>query len=105
MDKLEHGHDQPESQNSKFENSIGRKATRKLRAKREKDHPAWFGLGMFGLVGWAVAVPALLGTALGIWIDERWTGSISWTLNLLIVGVLLGCFNAWYWVSKESNRE
>ena len=25
----------------------------------------------------------------------------SWTLALLLAGVTLGCFNAWYWVSGE----
>ena len=25
----------------------------------------------------------------------------SWTLMLLGVGVILGCLNAWFWVSKE----
>lgn len=60
---------------------------------------------MFGLVGWAVALPTLLGIAPGLWIDERWPGPISWTLNLLIIGVLIGCLNAWYWVSKESEHD
>ncbi len=96
---------QKPEQKKDFEHSIGRKAVRKLRAQREKDRPTWFGLGMFGLVGWAVAVPTLLGIALGIWIDGRWPSTISWTLNLLIIGVLLGCFNAWYWVSKESKHD
>ncbi len=92
-------------QEKRFEQSVERKAERKLRARTEKDRPLWFGLGMFGLVGWAVAVPALLGIALGLWIDERWPGSVSWTLNLLIIGVLIGCLNAWYWVSRESRHD
>jgi predicted F0F1-ATPase subunit len=31
----------------------------------------WFGLGMMGLIGWSVAVPTLLGAALGLWLDSR----------------------------------
>jgi ATP synthase protein I len=96
---------QKPEQEKQFEQSVGRKAERKLRAREEKERPVWFGLGMFGLVGWAVAVPTLLGIALGLWIDERWPGTISWTLNLLIIGVLIGCLNAWYWVSKESRHD
>ncbi|MEA3470029.1 MAG: AtpZ/AtpI family protein [Thermodesulfobacteriota bacterium] len=92
-------------QSKQFEENVARKAERKLQRRRKKESPAWFGLGMFGLVGWAVAVPTLAGIALGIWIDNRWSGSVSWTLNLLIIGVLVGCFNAWYWVRKESNHE
>lgn len=83
---------------------IGRKAKRKLRARREKHHTAWFGLGMFGLVGWSVAVPTLIGIALGLWLDRRWPGQVSWTLTLLIIGVALGCANAWYWIKQESRR-
>jgi len=97
--------EQKTQQEKRFEQSVGRKAERKLRAREEKERPVWFGLGMFGLVGWAVAIPTLLGIALGLWIDERWPGTISWTLNLLIIGVLIGCLNAWYWVSKESRDD
>ena len=54
----------------------------------------WPGVGMFGLIGWAVAIPTLLGTLLGVWIDQHYPGVHSWTLSLLIVGLCLGCLNA-----------
>ena len=56
---------------------------------------------MMGLVGWSVAVPTLLGAALGIWLDKRHPGSYSWTLALLVAGLAIGCFNAWIWIAKE----
>ena len=87
-----------------FEQSVDRKAELKLRAQEEKHRSVWFGLGMFGLVGWAVVVPTLIGIALGVWIDERWPGPVSWTLNLLIIGLIVGCINAWVWVKKESRE-
>jgi ATP synthase protein I len=77
---------------------------RKLRAQRNPSQGVWFGLGMMGLIGWSVAIPALAGTALGIWLDSHRPGSHSWTLTLLIVGLAIGCFNAWHWVDKE-NKE
>lgn len=83
---------------------IGRKAERKLRARGEADRSVWFGLGMFGLVGWAVAIPTLLGVALGFWLDRKLPGRVSWTLTGLIVGVVLGCLNAWFWVERESGQ-
>jgi len=61
----------------------------------------WFGLGASGIVGWSVAIPTLIGVALGVWIDSKWPGRFSWTLMLLVAGVILGCLNAWYWVTRE----
>jgi len=56
---------------------------------------------MMGLVGWSVAVPTLLGAALGLWLDGHYPGGRSWTLALLMAGLAIGCFNAWHWVAKE----
>ena len=82
--------------------AVGRKAERKLRARREGRRGVWFGLGMFGLVGWAVALPTVAGVALGLWLDARFPSRASWTLTLLLLGAALGSLNAWYWVKRES---
>lgn len=84
-----------------FSREIGAKVARKLKARRNSAQGVWFGLGMMGLIGWSVVVPTLLGAALGIWLDNRHSGSHSWTLMLLVIGLSLGCFNAWHWVAKE----
>ena len=83
-----------------FAGEIGAKAARKIKA-RKSTQGVWFGLGMMGLVGWSVVVPTLLGAALGIWLDDRYPGQHSWTLSLLVVGLAIGCLNAWHWVAKE----
>jgi len=80
---------------------VARKEARKLRARRHRGRGTWFGLGVYGLVGWSVVIPTLAGVAVGLWIDGRWPSRFSWTLMLLAAGVLLGCWNAWYWVSLE----
>ncbi|MDP1572205.1 MAG: AtpZ/AtpI family protein [Vicinamibacterales bacterium] len=80
---------------------VARKEARKLRARRHRGRGTWFGLGMYGLVGWSIVIPTLGGVALGLWIDGRWPSRFSWTLMLLAAGLLLGCWNAWYWVSLE----
>ncbi len=80
---------------------IGAKAARKIKA-RKSTQGVWFGLGMMGLVGWSVVVPTLLGAALGIWLDKHHPGKHPWTLALLVVGLAVGCLNAWYWVAKEA---
>jgi len=84
-----------------FVRRVAIKAARKLKAAREGTVPVWFGLGMLGLVGWSVAAPTLLGALLGLWWDRRHPGPHSWTLALLVAGLVIGCANAWYWVSRE----
>jgi len=83
-----------------FSKELGRKETIKIRGEQEKDETVWFGLGMFGVVGWSVAIPTLIGVAIGIWIDRSWPTQFSWTLMLLIGGLMIGCMNAWYWVKR-----
>src|SRR5271166_4428134 len=85
--------------NDDLADQIGAAAARKLKARR---HPAqvWLGLGMMGLIGWSVAIPTLLGAALGLWLDHRFSGH-SWTLALLVAGLVLGCLNAWHWVAAQ----
>ena len=81
---------------------IGRKARRKLRARRwSHTNSVWAGLGMMGLVGWSVVLPALCGGAVGVWIDRRFDLEHRLTLPLLLLGLTLGCINAWRWVLKE----
>jgi ATP synthase protein I len=83
---------------------VGTREARKLRAQRDATKTVWFGLGMLGLIGWSVAVPTLLGIALGIWIDREFPGGRSWTLMLLIIGLGIGCWNAWHWVRREQRQ-
>lgn len=90
--------------NREFGQEVGAKEERKLKARKEKERGLWFGLGMFGLVGWAVTIPTLIAVAVGLWIDRKWPSPYSWTLMFLFIGVVLGCLNAWYWVKRESGR-
>jgi ATP synthase protein I len=83
-----------------FTRKIGTKEARRIKGKTQKDDGLWFGLGVFGIIGWSVVIPTLIGTAIGLWIDRTWPSRFSWALMLLIFGVGLGCFNAWYWVKK-----
>ena len=89
-------------QESAFARKVGAEAARKLKARRNAAKGVWFGLGMMGLVGWSIVGPTLLGAALGHWLDKHSPGSHSWTLALLVAGLMLGCFNAWRWVAGEA---
>jgi ATP synthase protein I len=87
-----------------FTREVEEKAKRKLRAKRNSSQGVWFGLGMMGLIGWSVAIPTLLGAALGIWLDNKYQGTLSWTLTFLIIGLVIGCLNAWHWLGREDRE-
>lgn len=88
----------PSSNN--FPKEVRDRERRKLRSLKQGKH-VWFGLGLFGMVGWSIAVPAVVGTFIGLWIDSNLLGRYSWTLMLFIAGLGLGCYNAWYWLQKE----
>lgn len=90
----------PSRNEPSFSGQVGAKAARKIKA-RNSTQEVWFGLGMMGLIGWSVAVPTLLGAALGIWVDKHYSDKHSWTLALLVAGLIIGCINAWHWVAKE----
>jgi ATP synthase protein I len=96
---------QPEHQQewqAQFTRDVGQKASRKAWARAHKGRGSiWFGLGTFGMVGWSVAIPTLIGIAVGAWLDKRYAMDFSWRLTLMFVGLVVGCLNAWYWVSKE----
>lgn len=86
---------------NQFIQQIDLKEKRKLKALRLNKRSVWFGLGMFGMIGWSVAVPTLIGAALGIWMDQKYPQSFSWTLTFLIIGLFGGCLIAWHWIAKE----
>lgn len=84
-----------------FSRRIAAKERQKLQALRNKNKSVWMGLGMMGMVGWSVAVPALLGAGTGFWLDKKYPQTFSWTLTFLIIGLCVGSIIAWYWVDKE----
>ena len=90
-----------ESRDAAFQRRIAAAEARKLRAKRQGVQGIWMGLGTFGLIGWAVAIPTFLGVLVGAYIDSHYPGVHSWTLSLLVVGLFVGCMNAWHWVARE----
>jgi ATP synthase protein I len=97
-----------ESTNSKNTNAFSRKVAekekRKLKALRDNRRSVWFGLGMFGMIGWSVAVPTLLGAVLGIWLDKHYSQSFSWTLTFIVLGIVSGGLVAANWISKEEKE-
>lgn len=84
---------------------VASKVERKQHARRARQCDVWSWIGLFGVIGWSVAIPTLAGVAAGIWLDARVESRISWTLTLLLLGVLVGCLTAWRWTREESGPE
>ena len=74
------------------------------RARQEQRLTFWRGLGWIGSVGWMVVIPTLIGAFLGRWIDVRAGTGVFWTLSLLFIGLVIGCFGAWRHVGEELHR-
>lgn len=54
-----------------------------------------------GTLGFVFILPIILGAYLGVWLDGKLKGfSIAWTLNLIILGVIVGAVNV-YLLIKE----
>jgi ATP synthase protein I len=90
-----------EEKEEKFLQEIESKEKRRIKAQSKKNRVIWMGFGLFGIIGWSVMIPTIIGIGIGLWADRKWPGQISWTLTFLFLGIVLGCWNAWYWVQKE----
>lgn len=93
--------EEEKSSQKKLLNEVERDVNKKIKSKREGKE-VMFGLGLFGIVGWSIAVPTLLAIALGLYLDKKFESSFSWTLTLIFVGVIVGAFNTWRWLNENS---
>ncbi|TNF21432.1 MAG: ATPase F0F1 [Rhodobacteraceae bacterium] len=82
---------------------IGRRA-RRIKAARDNPGPSPLrGIGTFGMIGWSIAVPSVGGVFLGLWLDRVAPQGFSWTIALLLGGVVLGGVIAWNWIDREGD--
>jgi ATP synthase protein I len=88
----------------KFKREIAKKQARRIKGRKQKNSGLWYGFGVFGIVGWSVMIPFLVFLFLGIMIDLKYPGKISWTITFILIGIVIGCLNAWYWIKKEREK-
>jgi ATP synthase protein I len=96
---------EPGDDKGRFETAVKSQTRRRFRAAQGEGRGVLYWVGMFGLIGWSVALPTVLGIALGLYIDGRWESRFSWTLMLLFAGLVVGCLTAWRWMHSESPTE
>jgi len=80
---------------------IERQADRMEASRRDPYRSILFGLGMFGMVGWSIAIPTLAGIFLGLWLDRAHPVYFSWTITLLFAGVVIGAIIAGRWLRRN----
>jgi ATP synthase protein I len=91
---------EPGTEEDPFVQEVRRQAER-ARASRRLSF--WRGLGLLGMVGWMVSLPAVFGAVAGRWLDGRSGSGVFWTLSLLALGLVLGCVAAWRYAQRELN--
>ncbi len=84
-----------------FEIHVTRQRLRIEQGRREKGMSFWCYLGLIGAVGWSVVVPMVVGGFLGSYMDSKLKTTYECTLGLLVLGLALGCYNAWRMVTRE----
>ena len=93
------------SQKESLPEIIDDKVKKHRKAQQEEQQSVFFGFGAFGMVGWSVAIPTLLGTLVGRWLDTLRPWPFSWTLTGLFTGLMAGIFIAAKWVKSKGRTE
>lgn len=83
--------------------AIARRAKRLARAREQKSASPLIGLSAFGVIGWSVAVPTVIGAFAGRWLNKHAPQPFSWTLALMLAGLVLGIIYAWHWVNQNQS--
>ena len=89
------------SEEEKFTEEIDSRIRRKKKNRAEGEHSFWESLGMVGTIGWMIMLPTVAGIFLGRFIEERYETRFSWTLSLMILGLAMGCYNAWRMIQSR----
>lgn len=81
--------------------AIRRRAQRMQDTRDARKYSPLSGLGVFGVIGWSVAIPTVGGAFLGGWLNRVAPQSFSWPIALILGGVVVGAMVAWNWIDKH----
>jgi len=74
--------------------------------EQHKDRSYVYRAALLTVYGWQMAIPVVIGTLLGIFLDKHFPNSpISWTLNLILLGFGIGLYNANHWITKTAGLQ
>lgn len=85
----------------KLRKNIEKQVRRMQKAKKEQ--PTLLAQSVFmGTLTLLFVLPMILGAYLGRWLDEMAEGySIHWTIGLLLLGLVIGSFNAYLYFREH----
>lgn len=92
------------SEKDQTSKTIARRVQRMQQARDKPPYSPLNGLGVFGVIGWSVAIPTVGGAFLGIWLNRVAPQSFSWPIALILGGVVVGAMVAWNWIDKTSDK-
>jgi len=96
-----YGPDGDEELEDEFEARLRSRRRLMEKGRGESGRSFWSYLGLIGVVGWSVVVPMVLGILAGLWLDRRFEAGYKWTLALMLLGLCIGCLNAWRMITRE----
>lgn len=88
----------------KASEAIRRRTQRMQKTRDEPQYSPLNGLGVFGVIGWSVAIPTVGGAFLGMWLNRVAPQSFSWPIALILGGVVVGGLVAWSWIDKARDQ-
>lgn len=84
--------------------AIRRRAERMQQTRNQPKYSPLSGLGVFGVIGWSIAIPTVGGAFLGVWLNRVAPQSFSWPIALILGGVVVGAMVAWNWIDKTRDK-
>lgn len=81
---------------------VERQVKRMKKAERERPHVLSQTI-YIGTLGLLMVLPVVAGAYLGQWLDSLEPGySIRWTISLLLLGLVVGIFNVYFFVNDRN---
>ncbi|MCX6089508.1 MAG: AtpZ/AtpI family protein [Candidatus Atribacteria bacterium] len=65
----------------------------------------WKNFGQIWDISWMTIAPIVMGVFLGQYLDKNYPLGFSWTLSLIALGALLGFYNLYQFLMRESEKD
>ncbi|MBR6411944.1 MAG: AtpZ/AtpI family protein [Alphaproteobacteria bacterium] len=90
-----------DQENKKAEKILIKKA-HKMAGRKER--VIELNAAVLSVYGWQMAIPMVLGVILGRLLDHFIPMTyLSWTLNFILIGAVIGFYNATRWIKREGS--